>query len=155
MATKVAAARLATQHGAHVMIADGHARDVVLRAASGQPVGTHFLPSGDRTESRRRYLMSGLQVRGRVIIDDGAAVALRHGGNSLLPAGVTGAEGAFERGDVVHVFSIGGEHVATGIANYGRSEVVRIAGKHSGQIVHELGYEQSEEVIHRNNLVLA
>jgi len=154
MATKVEAARLATQHGTHVVIADGHARDVVLRAASGEPMGTHFLPSGDRTESRRRYLMSGLQVRGRVIIDEGAAAALRHGGNSLLPAGVTGAEGAFGRGDVVHVYSTGGEHVATGIANYRRSEVVRIAGKHSEQIVHELGYEQSEEVIHRNNLVL-
>ena len=154
MATKVEAARLATQHGTHVVIADGHARDVVLRAASGEPVGTHFLPSGDRTESRRRYLMSGLQVRGRVIIDEGAAAALRHGGNSLLPAGVTGAEGEFGRGDVVHVYSGGGEHVATGVANYGRSEVERIAGKHSEQIIHELGYEQSEEVIHRNNLVL-
>jgi glutamate 5-kinase len=154
MATKVEAARLAAQHGTHVVIADGRARDVVLRAASGEPVGTHFLPSGDRTESRRRYLMSGLQVRGRVLIDDGAAAALRHGGNSLLPAGVTGAEGEFVRGDVVHVYSGGGEHVATGVANYGRDEVERIAGKHSEQIIHELGYEQSEEVIHRNNLVL-
>ena len=154
MRTKIEAAKLATQHGTHVVIADGRARDVVLRAASGEPVGTHFLPSGDRTESRRRYLMSGLQVRGRVMVDAGAAAALRHGGRSLLPAGVTGASGEFGRGDVVHVYSEGGEHVATGIANYGRSEVERIAGKHSEQIVHELGYEQSEEVIHRNNLVL-
>jgi len=153
MHTKVEAAKLATQHGTHVVIADGRQRDIAIRAAAGEPVGTHFLPSGDRTESRRRYLLSGLQVRGRVLVDEGAAVALRHGGRSLLPAGVTGAEGAFDRGDVVHVYS-DGEHVATGIANYSRDEVTRIAGKHSEQIIHELGYEHSEEVIHRNNLVL-
>ena len=93
MATKIEAARLATSHGSHVVIADGRARDVALRAASGEPVGTHFPPSGDRTESRRRYLLSGLPVRGQVIVDAGAATALRSGGTSLLPAGVTGAEG--------------------------------------------------------------
>ena len=154
MATKVEAARLATQHGSHVVIADGRARDIVIRAASGEPVGTHFLPTGDRTESRRRYLLSGLQVRGRVTIDAGAAAALRHGGNSLLPAGVTAAEGEFARGDVVHVYGADGEHLATGLANYDRAEVEQISGKHSDQIVQVLGYEYSEEIIHRNNLVL-
>ena len=154
MATKLEAAKLATQHGSHVVIADGRARDVALRAASGEPVGTHFLPAGDRMESRRRYLLSGLQARGRVTVDAGAAAALRHGGNSLLPAGVTAAEGEFARGDVVHVYDADGLHVATGLANYDRAEIEQIAGKHSDQIVHVLGYEYSEEIIHRNNLVL-
>ncbi|MDA0351388.1 MAG: glutamate 5-kinase [Chloroflexi bacterium] len=154
MRTKIEAAKLATQHGTHVMIADGRARDVAIRAAAGEPVGTHFLPAGDRTESRRRYLLSGLQVRGRVIVDSGAATALRHGGTSLLPAGVTGASGEFARGDVVHIYAVDGEHVATGVANYARAEVERIRGKHSDQIVNELGYEYSEEIVHRNNLVL-
>jgi len=154
MATKVAAARLATQHGSHVLIADGRARDIAIRAAAGEPVGTHFLPTGDRTESRRRYLLSGLQVRGRVIVDAGAARALLGAGTSLLPAGVTGAEGEFARGDVVHVLTLEGEHIATGIANYARTEVEKIRGKHSDQIVLELGYENSEEIIHRNNLIL-
>jgi glutamate 5-kinase len=154
MRTKIEAARLATQHGSHVVIADGRARDVAVRAASGEPIGTHFLPTGDRTESRRRYLLSGLQVRGRVIVDTGAAIALRTGGKSLLPAGVTAAEGDFSRGDVVHIHAADGERIATGIANYDRTEVERIRGKHSDQIVGVLGYEYSEEIVHRNNLVL-
>ena len=154
MATKVEAARLATQHGSHVVIADGRARDVATRVATGEPVGTHFLPIGDRTESRRRYLLSGLQVRGRIVIDAGAAVALRTGGKSLLPAGVTASEGEFARGDVVHIYTPDGQHLATGLANYDRAEVEQIRGKHSDQIVGVLGYEYSEEIVHRNNLVL-
>ena len=154
MATKVEAAKLATLHGSHAVIADGRAREIALRVASGERVGTHFLPTGDRTESRRRYLLSGLQVRGRVIVDAGAAAALRRGGSSLLPAGVTGAEGEFARGDVVHLYSEDGERIATGLANYDRAEVEQISGKHSDQIVQVLGYEYSEEIVHRNNLVL-
>ncbi len=154
MTTKVQAARIATGGGTHVVIADGRARDIVLRAAAGEPVGTHFLPAGDRMESRRRYLLSGLQARGRVVVDAGAAGALLRGGNSLLPAGVLRCEGTFQRGDVVQVVTAEGRHLASGTSNYGSDEVARIAGKQSGQIADLLGYEFGEEVIHRNNMVL-
>ncbi len=154
MTTKVQAARIATGSGTHVVIADGRATDIVLRAASGEPVGTHFLPAGDRIESRRRYLLSGLQARGRVVVDAGAAGALLRGGNSLLPAGVARCEGTFQRGDVVQVMTLEGRHLASGTTNYGSDEVARIAGKRSSQIADTLGYEFGEEVIHRNNLVL-
>lgn len=154
MSTKVEAARIATQSGTHVVIADGGARDVVLRAAADEPVGTHFVPTGDRTESRRRYLLSGLPVRGRIVVDAGAARALRHGGTSLLPAGVTDCSGAFSRGDVVRIVTDEGETLASGMTNYGADEVQRIRGKHSDQIAGVLGYELGEEIVHRNNLVL-
>jgi glutamate 5-kinase len=154
MSTKVEAARIATQSGTHVVIADGGARDVVLRAAADEPVGTHFVPSGDRTESRRRYLLSGLPVRGRIVVDAGAARALRHGGTSLLPAGVTDCSGAFSRGDVVRIVTDAGEMLASGMTNYAADEVQRIRGKHSDQIAGVLGYEFGEEIVHRNNLVL-
>lgn len=154
MATKVQAARIAIGSGTHVVLADGRARDIVLRAVAGEPVGTHFLPSGDRIESRRRYLMSGLQSRGRIQVDGGAATALLAGGKSLLPAGVTACEGEFQRGDVVQVFTSDGRQVASGITNYAADEVRRIQGKRSDQIAEALGYEFGEEVIHRNNLVL-
>ena len=155
MATKVQAARLATQSGAHVVIADGHAEDVVLRATSGEAVGTHFLPTADRMESRRRYLRSGLQSRGRVTVDDGAARALEHDGKSLLPAGVVGVEGDFQRGDVVQVYTQAGRHLASGNANYAASDVERIKGLRSDRIAELLGYDYGEEIVHRNNLVLA
>lgn len=154
MATKVQAAKTATSHGAHVVLADGRAREIALRVVAGEPVGTHFLPTGDRTESRRRYLLSGLQARGRVIVDAGAARAVLAGGKSLLPAGVTACEGDFHRGDVIRVFTSDGVHLASGLSNYAASEVAQILGKHSDQIIGILGYEYGEEVIHRNNLVL-
>lgn len=154
MLTKVHAARIATQSGTHVVLAHGGAEDVVLRAASGEPVGTHFLPTGDRMESRLRYLLSGLQTRGRIEVDAGAARALLHGSNSLLPAGVTASSGEYHRGDVVQIVTGDGRAVARGTANYSSDEVVRILGKHSDQIIATLGYEFGEEIVHRNNLVL-
>ncbi len=154
MSTKVEAARIATLSGTHVVIADGAVRDVVLRAAADESVGTHFLPTGDRTESRRRYLLSGLPVRGRIVVDAGAARALRQRGTSLLPAGVTGCSGRFERGDVVQIVTDEGEALASGMTNYGADEVQRIQGKHSDQIAGVLGYEFGEEIVHRNNLAL-
>ncbi|MQC18926.1 MAG: glutamate 5-kinase [Chloroflexi bacterium] len=154
MSTKVQAARTATSHGAHVVLADGRARDIILRVVAGEAAGTHFLPTGDRTESRRRYLLSGLQARGRIIIDGGAATAVHAGGKSLLPAGVTACDGAFGRGDVVGVFTSDGTHLASGMSNYSADEVRQIKGLRSDQIAPTLGYTYGEEVIHRNNLVL-
>lgn len=154
MVTKLQAARVATSSGTHVVIAHGLEREVVLRAASGEPIGTHFLPRGDRVESRRRYLLSGLPVRGRVTVDGGAAAALASGGSSLLPAGVTGVEGTFERGDVVLVIDAAGHHLASGSANYSAADIARIRGLRSARIAETLGYEYGDEVIHRNNMVV-
>jgi glutamate 5-kinase len=154
MATKVQAARAATAAGAHVVIADGRAADVVLRAAAGEAVGTHFLAAGDRVDSRRRYLLSNLQARGRVVVDGGAARALELDGKSLLPAGVVAVEGEFQRGDVVRIVTVEGHELAAGAANYGAAEIARIRGLHSERIAEALGYEYGEEVVHRNHLVL-
>jgi len=154
MATKLQAARQATKFGAHVVIADGHAADVVLRAAAGEEVGTHFLPTADRTESRRRYLLSGLQARGRIVVDDGAAMAIQHQNRSLLAAGVAEVTGAFERGDVVRVETNQGHHLATGRVNYGAADIERIRGQRSDRIAEVLGFDYGAEIIHRNNLVV-
>ena len=154
MSSKIIAARLATQHGAHVIIAHGHKDSVIIDACNHKNVGTLFLPTGDRTESKRRYLMSGLQVQGRIIIDDGAVKALQHSGTSLLPAGVLSAEGNFLRGSVVEIYSDSNVHIATGIVNYDLDEIEKIAGKHSDDISKTLGYAHSIEIIHRNNLIL-
>ncbi len=154
MATKVQAARAATAAGAHVVIADGRAADVVLRAASGEAVGTHFLPTGDRVDARRRYLLSNLQARGRLVVDDGAARALEFDGKSLLPAGVLSVDGEFQRGDVVRIVTAAGHELAAGSVNYAAADIVRIRGLHSERIAEALGYEYGEEIVHRNQLVL-
>ncbi|MSQ41770.1 MAG: glutamate 5-kinase [Dehalococcoidia bacterium] len=155
MATKVEAARTAMQSGTHVVIADGRVDGIVLRAVAGERVGTHFVPRGTRLESRRRYLLSGLPVRGSLTIDDGAARAIEGSGTSLLPVGVVEVAGEFQRGDLVRIQTSDGRHVASGVSNYSAEEVARIRGQRSQSIAELLGHQYGEEVVHRNNLALA
>ena len=154
MATKIEAARLATQSGAHVVIADGRRPGVIRSAVAGESVGTHFLPTVDRLESRRRFMLSRLRERGRITVDEGAVRALVRDGKSLLPAGIVSASGDFARGDVVRVETRDGEHIASGTTNYAAGDVERIRGLHSDRIEEALGYDYGDEVMHRNNLVL-
>lgn len=154
MATKVEAARLATAGGADVVIADGHERDVLVRLAGGERLGTFFPASADRMESRKRWMLSGLATRGRIVVDAGAARALREENKSLLPAGVKDVEGPFERGDAVNIHGPDGERIACGITNYGDGDVAAIRGLRSDRIAAALGHDYGAEVVHRNNLVL-
>ena len=154
MRTKVEAARLATQSGAHAVIADGRRPHVVRDAVRGESVGTWFAPTTDRLESRRRYLLSPMHVQGTITIDDGAVRALVRHSRSLLPAGIVATRGNFERGHVVRIESREGEHIASGRANYGAEDLRRISGGHSDRIEELLGYDYGDEAVHRDNLVL-
>jgi glutamate 5-kinase len=154
MITKVQAARLATASGTHVVIANGHSRDMLVRVVAGEEVGTFFPAAIDRLESRKRWMLSGLSWRGRIVIDEGAVKALRGGKASLLPAGVVGTAGDFQRGDVVAIVDAQGQQVACGIANYSAQEVEAIKGLRSDRIAELLGYTYGQEVVHRDNLVL-
>ncbi len=129
-------------------------RDVVLRLARGEEIGTLFLPAASRVESRKRWMVSGLAWRGKVIIDKGAAAALKKEKGSLLPAGIKEVEKEFHRGDIIEVLDLQGNRIACGICNYGSSDITIIKGAHSEEIMSLLGYEYGAEVIHRNNLVM-
>ena len=154
MRTKVEAARLATQSGAHAVIADGRREHVVRDAVHGVSVGTWFAPTTDRLESRRRYLLSPMHVQGTITIDEGAVRALVRHGRSLLPAGVVAISGDFERGHVVRIEGADGAHIASGRANYGAVDLGRISGEHSDRIEELLGHDYGDEAVHRDNLVL-
>ncbi|GBD12946.1 Glutamate 5-kinase [bacterium HR24] len=154
MVTKLQAARLATASGTDVVIAHGRERDVLLRLATGEELGTFFPATVDRLEGRKRWLLAGLSLRGSIVVDEGAARALRSGRASLLPAGVKAVEGQFQRGDVVAVLDERGRRIACGIANYGAREVDAIRGLRSDRIEEALGYAYGQEVVHRDNLVL-
>ena len=154
MATKVQAARLATSGGTPVVIVNGDEPDVLVRLARGEELGTLFPAQVDRMESRKRWMLSRLAVRGRIVVDAGAARALRRDKKSLLPAGVREVDGTFERGEAVDICGPDGERIACGIANYGRDEIEAIRGLRSERIAEALGYEYGAEVVHRNNLVL-
>jgi len=154
MATKVEAARLATSFGCRVIVADGSAEGIISRIINGERLGTSFLPSASRLESRKRWIVSGVVSSGHLVVDTGAQDALRHRGRSLLPAGVVEVEGTFSRGDAVNVLTKRAEKIACGLVNYGSEDVAQIMGHHSSDIESILGYQYGSEVIHRDNLVV-
>ncbi|MDP2948230.1 MAG: glutamate 5-kinase [Chloroflexota bacterium] len=154
MATKIQAAKLATAGGTHVVIADGREKDILTRLAEGEAVGTLFPPTVDRLESRKRWMLAGLSLKGSIVVDGGAVRALRQEKRSLLPAGVRRVEGSFERGDAVAICDGEGQRIACGIANYGAADIEAIRGLRSERIEEALGHEYGAEVVHRDNLVL-
>jgi glutamate 5-kinase len=154
MATKLQAAKLALAGGADVVIADGRAKDVLLRLVRGEALGT-FFPSGvDRMESRKRWMVAGLSLKGSIAVDAGASKALCEQRRSLLPAGVRDVTGSFKRGDAVAITDGDGRRIACGIANYSAEEITRIRGLRSDRIEATLGHHYGGEVVHRDNLVL-
>jgi glutamate 5-kinase len=154
MSTKLAAADLARRGGAEVVIAAGSVEDVVLRVAQGERVGTRFPPLANRLESRKRWLLGGPAPAGRILVDDGAAAALASQGRSLLPVGVVRVEGRFERGDTVRICNGVGREIARGLSRYGAASLEQIKGRRSEEIAAILGYENSPEVVHRDDLVV-
>jgi len=152
MLTKLQAADLARRSGATVIVARGSDPDVLARIGSGEHIGTRFQALDSAIDSRRRYILAG-GTAGNVLVDDGAAQALRKGG-SLLPVGLTGLEGQFERGDTVRIVDPAGRELARGIVNYRAADLIRIARHHSDDIEPLLGYHYGDEVIHHNDLVL-
>jgi len=154
MLTKVLAAKRAARSGAQTVIASGHEHDVLVRLAAGEALGTLLFVQTTPLAARKQWLADHLQVAGRLDIDAGAAKALRSGGKSLLPIGVKGVRGEFERGAIVACISPEGAEIARGLVNYSSQESRRIAGRASNEIEHILGYIDEPELIHRDNLVL-
>jgi len=154
MVTKIEAARLATASGVTVVIADGREPDIILRLASGKAIGTRFLPTTGKLESRKRWMLSGLCTRGKLVVDSGAALALRKQNRSLLAAGIKQIEGEFDRGDMIDIYDTEGSHLGCGLTNYSSSDIRLIKGAHSRKIATLLGFDYGPEVVHRNNLAV-
>jgi glutamate 5-kinase len=152
MVTKMAAARIALAAGCRMAIADGRRLNPIAAIQDGARC-TWFLSSVEPRTARKRWIAGSLKPLGRVTLDDGALRALQQG-KSLLPAGVTGVEGNFERGDAVIVEDSHGREVARGLVAYSIEDSRRILGYKSREIEARLGYRGREELIHRDDLVL-
>ncbi len=152
MITKVLAAKRAGRSGAHTVIASGRERDVVIRLAQGEAVGTLLVADTAPLAARKQWLADHLQLAGKLHLDAGAVKALTEG-KSLLPIGVLQIEGEFERGAAVACIAPDGREVARGLCNYASSDTRRIAHRASSEIVGILGYVDEAELIHRDNLV--
>ncbi len=154
MLTKILAAKRAAGSGTSTVIAWGREQDVLLRLAAGEAIGTALMASTPKLTARKQWMLDHLQLRGAVLVDDGAVLKLRDEGKSLLPIGVHEVQGEFVRGDVIAVRTMSGVEVARGLANYSASEARLIARRASHQIEALLGYANEPELVHRTNLVL-
>lgn len=154
MLTKILAAKRAARSGAHTVIASGREKDVLVRLAAGEVIGTHLQTAQMKTTARKQWLADHLQLRGKLTLDAGAVKVIKQDGKSLLPIGVIAVEGEFERGEVVACCDVDGIEIARGLVNYSAIEALRIMRKPSSEIEKILGYVDESALIHRDNLVL-
>lgn len=153
MFTKIQAAQLASRGGVTTIIASGQEINPLTRIVAGEPLGTRFDAVTTHVENRKRWMLVE-KTRGRLYVDAGAAKKLISGGASLLPVGITRAEGEFTRGMTLAVIAPDGREIAHGLSSYDDRDVQRLCGVKSSQIVEILGYSYGDAVIHRNNMVV-
>jgi len=154
MITKLKVAEKMTRAGRITVNASGKRSDAVKKILSGENVGTLFLPSKKRIEARKRWIADQLISRGKIIVDAGAANALKNRGGSLLPKGIKGVSGSFVAGSPVEIVDESDLKIAQGLSAYSSRELGRIKGIRSDKIESVLGYTRGEEAIHRDNLVV-
>ena len=140
MASKVDAAQIAGRAGIPMVIANGVKRGQLTKVLAGEKVGTFFTPSGDKLKGRKRWIAFFHHPKGALVVDDGAKVALREQGKSLLSVGIADCEGEFVAGDVVRICDGNGTGFAQGIARHTRAE---IENGSAGKVV-----------VHRDDLVI-
>lgn len=157
MYTKVRAAKRLSEQGLPSVIAGSRIAGVIDRLLAGEPVGTYFHPQPQRRPGKKNWLAFAARPKGDLMIDEGAGNALLNNGKSLLPSGLIEARGSFVAGDPVRIVGFGGELLAVGLTNYARFELDLIVGCRSCEIEKRLGAggHYSDEVVHRDNLVLA
>ena len=153
MATKLAAARIAHGAGCATLITLGHREGVgPLEAVEQGARATLFTPNASPAAAYKQWIAGSLSPQGALMVDAGAATALK-AGKSLLPAGVRGVEGAFDKGDAVLIKDAEGRPIAKGLAGYGAREAALIQGLKSDAIEAALGYRGRAVLVHRDDLV--
>ena len=156
MVTKLDAARLATASGVDVVMASGYEDNGLIKIINGENVGTLFRATTTKLESRKRWMLSGIDLNAKnlvIKIDTGAKDALIKG-SSLLPSGVISCYGEFSRGSIVAITTENDESIGVGITNYSKSDISEIQSLNSSDIKKMLGYYYGDEIIHRDNFVL-
>ena len=153
MSSKLKAAKMVTASGGNVIIANGDRADALRQIFTAQETGTLFLTQEYLT-ARKRWLGFAVQAKGRLILDEGAVNAVVKKGKSLLPVGVTDADGEFDRGEIVSLVDPNHSEIGRGLTNYSLRDVLRICGKKTAELHEILGQNVYTEVIHRNNMQL-
>ncbi|MCX8111054.1 MAG: glutamate 5-kinase [Syntrophorhabdaceae bacterium] len=153
MVSKLEAAKKAGYYGIPTRVVKGDIKDIIPRIIAGEEIGTLFLPRG-KIARNKWWTAFAYKVKGYIDIDDGAVVAIKDRGKSLLPSGIVGIVGEFSRGDCVELKALKGRAIARGITNYSSSDIDKIKGIKSIDIEKKLGYKYTDEIIHRDNMVI-
>jgi glutamate 5-kinase len=154
MRSKIMAARKVTAGGISVIVASGRKEGVLQEIIKGKPVGTLFLPQKATLSRKKHWIAFTLKHKGDIIIDEGAKQAVLEKGKSLLPSGVVGVQGRFSMGACVRLVDQKARLIGKGLANYSSSDILKICGMKSSEIEKKLEFKHSDEVIHRDNMVI-
>lgn len=154
MATKLAAARIATSSGVTMVITQGKQPQNIIKVINGESKGTKFEPQPRSDNARKRWIAYGLIPMGKLYLDDGAVKAIIQRSKSLLPAGIIEIQGEFTAGDAVQICDRLDREIARGLVNYSSQELNKVKGSKSTEITSILGYSASDTAIHRDNLVI-
>jgi len=154
MQSKIRAAKMVAAGGGSSFIGPGREENILQSLFGGELVGTFFLPRKEKMQSRKHWISYVLKPKGSLVLDDGACLAIARQGRSLLPSGIRAVEGDFGVGDSVRCVDKNNTVVAVGLINYNAHDVGQIQGCRSDQIFDILGFKDSDEVIHRDNLVV-
>jgi len=154
MRSKINAARMVAARGGCCFIGSGKDPEILAKLFSGEPVGTFFLPEEEKLATRKHWIAYTLRPKGFLVLDPGACKAVVSGGKSLLPSGIVEVRGRFATGEAVHCLDPDGNAIAAGLVEYGSEEIDRIKGRKTSEIERILGHKDSDEVIHRDNLVV-
>ncbi|MDY6823136.1 MAG: glutamate 5-kinase [Thermodesulfobacteriota bacterium] len=155
MLSKVKAAKKVIASGVPMMIANGCRPNVLPDLFAGKADGTFFQPKPHKLPSKKRWIAFSLKPKGTLVVDDGAASALVKKGKSLLPSGISEVMGDFGMGAPVTLVNRKGEKLGIGLVNYKSADIRCILGLRSCDIAGELGHKPYDEVIHRDNMVVA
>ena len=154
MQSKIKAAKMVAACGGSSFIGPGNKDEILKDLFSGKMVGTFFLPRSDIMKSRKHWIAYVLRPKGFLVLDKGAVRAVVEQGKSLLPSGILEVRGTFGVGAPVHCRMENNNVIAAGLTNYSSNNIDKIKGKKSSDIQDILGFFDSDEIIHRDNLVL-
>jgi glutamate 5-kinase len=154
MYSKLLAAEKAMRSGITVNIINGRKPSLLASLMKGKAHGTELRPGKGRLPARKGWIAYGVRSKGSLTLDDGAVKALTGMRKSLLPSGIRAVKGSFQTGDSVYLKDGAGRRVAKGLTNYSSDEIGKIMGRKTGEIEKILGYKYSDEIVHRDNLVV-
>jgi len=151
MKTKIDAAKVCQLSGCYMAIANGLSMRPIKNIYNKNNC-TWFLPKISKLDARKKWIISSISPKGKLIVDDGAINALRKG-KSLLATGIINVEGKFNKGDHIKIIDKNMNEFARGLSSFTSDEIFKIKGQHSNKINELLGYVTKSEVVHKDDMV--